>query len=188
MRRLSVLLAIALTACAGANKGQRATARSTPEYRIGREDVLEVVVWKEPELSKVMPVRPDGKIGMPLIGDVEAAGQTPVELQKTLTQRLDPLVKDASVAVLVREVNGSRFFVMGEVNKPGAYPLRGTVNVVQALAMAGGPGEYAGNEVVWLKQKSDGSQEKVSLSYRELVKGEADGDLALASGDVIVIP
>jgi polysaccharide export outer membrane protein len=179
---------IALSACAGIGKGERAAPRPAAEYRIGREDVLEIVVWREPELTRTMPVRPDGRIALPLVGEVEAAGLTPAELQGKVKDALSPYVKDVTVAVLVREINGPRFFVLGEVPRPGGFPLRGTVTVTQALALAGGKGEFAGNDVVWLRQKADGKAERVRLSYRELVEGEAEGALWLAPGDVLYVP
>jgi polysaccharide biosynthesis/export protein len=189
MRRSILLVSLlALPACAGMSKGERPAPRPMTEYRIGREDVLEIVVWREPELTRVMPVRPDGRIAMPLVGEMEAAGLTPGELQGKVKEALAPFVKDVSVAVLVREVNGPRVFVLGEVPKPGGFPLRGTMTVTQALALAGGKGEFAGNDVVWLRQKPDGKQERVRLSYRELVEGDAEGALWLGAGDVLYVP
>ena len=189
MRRNILLPALLAAACASTSKGERADARPTPaEYRIGREDVIEVVVWHEPELTRVMPVRPDGFIALPLAGEVQAAGKTPGELKETLTRALTPYVKDASVAVLVREINGPRYYVMGEVTKPGGYPLRGAVSVTQALATAGGLGEFASDDVVWLRQKADGKPDRVRLSAKELMQGEAEGALWLGAGDVLYVP
>jgi len=158
------------------------------EYRIGREDVLEVVVFHEPELSRVVPFRPDGRISLPLAGEVEAAGKTPAELQQGLTQALSTYVHDPAVAVLVREINASRIFVLGEVARPGGFPLRGPLSVMQAMAMAGGRTPFAGDEVVWLRQKPGGGEERVSLSFGGLVKGEAAGALWLRGGDVLYVP
>lgn len=188
MRRIVLLVPLLITACAGLQKGDRPSPRPVSEYRIGREDVLEVVVWHEPELSRVMPVRPDGKIALPLAGEIEAAGLTPTQLRDKLKAALNPYVKDVSVAVLVREINGPRFYVLGEVTHPGGFPLRGAVTVTQALALAGGPGEFAGNDVVWLRQKDDGRQDRVRLSYKELVTGEAEGALWMGPGDVLYVP
>jgi polysaccharide biosynthesis/export protein len=189
MRRTTLLLALAAAACASTSKGERPDARPAPtEYRIGREDVIEVVVWHEPELTRVMPVRPDGFIALPLAGEVQAAGKTPGELKEQLTKALTPYVKDASVAVLVREINGPRYFVMGEVAKPGGFPLRGAVSVTHALATAGGLGEFAGDDVVWLRQKADGKADRVRLSAKELMQGEAEGALWLGAGDVLYVP
>ena len=178
-----------LSACASSKGSELASARPDPgEYHIGREDVLEVVVWHEPELSRVVPVRPDGRISLPLAGEVEAAGKTPSELQSGITRVLTPFIKDASVAVLVREINASRVFVLGEVAKPGGFPLRGPMTVVQAVALAGGRTPFGGDEVVWLRQKPDGGSDKVSLSFKDLIKGEAAGALWLRGGDVLYVP
>ncbi|HET8541358.1 MAG TPA: polysaccharide biosynthesis/export family protein [Anaeromyxobacter sp.] len=176
------------TACASAGRSQRADPRPEGEYRIGREDVLEVVVWHEPELTRVVPVRPDGKISLPLAGEVEAAGKTPAELQQGLAKILSPFIRDAAVAVLVREINGPRVFVLGEVTRPGGFPLRGPVSVVQAIALAGGRTEFGGDDVVWLRQKPDGTADRVELSFDDLVKGEAAGALWLRGGDVLYVP
>ena len=188
MRRTTLLLSLVAAACASTSKGERVTAEPPSEYRIGREDVLEIVVWHEPELTRVMPVRPDGFIALPLAGEIQAAGKTPAELKAALTTALTPYVKDAAVAVLVREINGPRYSVMGEVLRSGTFPLRGSVSVTQAIAAAGGPNEFAGDEVVWLRQKADGKQEKVHLSLKELVHGEVEGALWLAPGDVLYVP
>jgi len=188
MRRMTLLLSLVAASCASTTKGDRVATAPQAEYRIGREDVLEIVVWHEPELTRMMPVRPDGFIALPLAGEVQAAGKTPAELRAALTTALTPYVKDASVAVLVHEINGLRYSVMGEVIHAGTFPLRGAVSVTQALATAGGTNEFAGDEVVWLRQKADGKQEKVHLSLKELVQGEVEGALWLSPGDVLYVP
>ncbi len=188
MRRTTLLLPLLALACASTTQGERVDSRPPSEYRIGREDVLEIVVWHEPELTRVMPVRPDGYISLPLAGDVQAAGKTPAELRDLLTKALTPYVKDASVAVLVREINGPRFSVLGEVMKAGAYPLRGSMSVTQAIATAGGPNEFAGDRIIWVRQMPGGKQERVNLSMKELVRGEAEGSLWVGPGDVLYVP
>jgi len=184
----AMLLGVFLAAACASSKGsERADARPEGEYRIGREDVLEVVVWHEPELSRVVPVRPDGKISLPLAGEIEAAGKTPAELQAGLTKALSGYIQDTQVAVLVREINGARVFVLGEVTHPGGFPLRGPMTVVQAMALAGGRTEFAGDEVLWLREKPDGGSDRVSLSFGDLMKGEAAGALWLRGGDVLYV-
>lgn len=177
------------SACAStAASGKPAVRPDAGEYRIGREDVLEVVVWHEPELTRTVPVRPDGRISLPLAGELEAAGKTPAELQAGLAKLLAPYIHDTSVAVLVREINGARVYVLGEVTRPGAFPLRGPMSVVQAIALAGGRTEFGGDQVVWLRQKPDGATDRVTLSFGELVKGEVEGALWLRGGDVLYVP
>ncbi|MFT3915485.1 MAG: polysaccharide biosynthesis/export family protein [Anaeromyxobacteraceae bacterium] len=187
--RLPFVLAFAVAAgCASEAPARRdAEVRPDAEYRIGREDVLEVVVWHEPELTRVVPVRPDGRISLPLAGEVEAAGMTPSELQARLTKSLSPFVQDAAVAVLVREVNAARVFVLGEVAHPGGFPLRGPLTVVQAIALAGGRTEFAGRSIQWLRARPDGSTERVELSFEELVKANKGGQW-LRGGDVLYVP
>ncbi len=158
------------------------------EYRIGKEDVLDVVVFREPELSRVVPVRPDGRISLPLAGEVEAAGKTASELGRGLSKMLAPYVRDATVSVTVREINAARVFVLGEVVRPGGFPLRGPMNVVQAIAVAGGRTPYASDRVIWLRQKGDGTTQKATLSFDVMMKGEAAGALWLRGGDVLYVP
>jgi polysaccharide export outer membrane protein len=187
-RGWAALLAALATGCAGSRPSELPADRPEAPYRIGREDVLEVVVWHEPELTRVVPVRPDGKISLPLAGELVAAGKTPAELQTELTHVLSPYIKDTSVAVLVREINGPKVFVLGEVHHPGSFPLRGPVSVVQAIALAGGRGDFAGDDVIWLRQGKEGKTDRVRLSFDELVKGEVAGALWLRSGDVLYVP
>jgi polysaccharide export outer membrane protein len=180
--------ALLASACASDRGAKPAERPDMGEYRIGREDVLEVVVWHEPELTRVVPVRPDGRISLPLVGELEAAGRTATELQASVTKALSPFVRDTQVAVLVREINASRIFVLGEVTKPGGFALRGPLSVMQAIALAGGRTEFAKDEVVWLRQQPAGRTERVSLSFRDLVQGEAAGALWLRPGDVLYVP
>jgi polysaccharide export outer membrane protein len=188
MRRTSLAVPLLALACASTSPGDRVSTKPPTEYRIGREDVIEIVVWHEPDLTRVMPVRPDGYIALPLAGEIEAAGKTPAELRDALSKALDPYVKDPSVAVLVREINGPRFSVLGEVARAGTFPLRGAMSVTQGLATAGGPNEFAGDEVVWLRQNPEGKADRVKLSMKELVRGEAEGALWLGPGDVLYVP
>jgi polysaccharide export outer membrane protein len=118
---------------------------------------------------------------------MEAAGRTPAELQASLTKALSPYIQDTQVAVLVREINGARVFVLGEVVRPGGFPLRGPLTVMQAIALAGGRSEFAADEVVWMRQLPDGAADRVSLSFRDLMKGEAAGALSLRGGDVLYV-
>jgi polysaccharide export outer membrane protein len=187
--RAAVLCVLLASACASTRPSERPAERpDAGEYRIGREDVLEVVVWHEPELTRVVPVRPDGRISLPLAGEVEAAGRTPTELQARVSRALEPFIRDTKVAVLVREINAARVYVLGEVTKPGGFPLRGPMSVMQAIAVAGGRTEFAKDQVVWLRQQASGGTERVSLSFRDMVKGEAAGALWVRPGDVLYVP
>jgi polysaccharide biosynthesis/export protein len=186
--RTAILLGMLLAACASTHAQKPDPRPDAGPYRIGREDVLEVVVWHEPELTRVVPVRPDGKISLPLAGELEAAGKTPAELQQGLVKILAPYIHDASVAVLVKEINASRVFVLGEVAHPGGFPLRGPMTAMQAIALAGGRTEFGGDSIVWLRQKPDGNTDRTTLSFDDMVKGEAAGALWLRGGDVLYVP
>jgi polysaccharide export outer membrane protein len=151
-------------------------------YRLAREDVVEVSVWKEPELSRTMPVRPDGKITLPLIGDVQAEGMQPKELEADVQKQLASLVRDPHVTVIVHDVNGARVFVTGMVTHPGAFPLRSNMSVLQALALAGGLAEFADRGDISVV-RPDGH--KLTVNYGDLIEGKSK--LALSAGDTVVV-
>ncbi len=194
---MGLLVAVALVAGAGcAHRTRTAPAASEPEpYRIGREDVLDVSVWRDPELSRVMPVRPDGFISLPIVGDVAAAGKTPSELASEIRQKLQPIVQEPRVTVLVREVNSARVYVTGEVAHPGAYPLRGRVSVLQAIALAGGFTDFANRDGILVVRKGNQAGQ-IPVRYSDLVSHEErkagqeqpDPDVDLMPGDTVVVP
>jgi polysaccharide export outer membrane protein len=158
------------------------------EYRIGKEDVVAVEVWKDPALSTKEPVRPDGKISLPMIGDIVAEGRTAKELQKEITTKLAPMVNEPVVNVQVAEINAAKFFVLGEVAHAGAYPVRGTMNVLQALALAGGPTEYANRGgIVVIRHDDKGKESRYNVNYREVVSGKAQA-IELIPGDTVFVP
>jgi len=160
----------------------------TAEYRIGKEDVVAVEVWKDPTLSAKEPVRPDGKISLPMVGEIVAEGRTAKELQKEITTKLEPMVNQPVVSVQVSEVNAAKFFVLGEVAHAGAYPVRGTMNVLQALALAGGPTEYANRGgIVVIRHGNDGKEARYNVNYREVVSGKAQA-IQLIPGDTVFVP
>lgn len=157
------------------------------EYRIGREDVVAVEVWKDPALSAKVPVRPDGKISLPMIGDVNAEGRSAAELKLEITERLKPYVEQPVVGVMVTEVNAARFFVLGEVAHPGAFLVRGEVSVIQALALAGGPTEFANQRSVVVIRPQPGKQQRYKVDCREVLAGNAPA-IALMPGDTVFVP
>ncbi len=157
------------------------------EYRIGREDVITVEVWKDPALSAKVPVRPDGKISLPMIGDVNAEGRTASDLQREIAERLKPFVEQPVVGVMVTEVNAARFFVLGEVAHPGAFPVRGQVSVIQALALAGGPTEFANQRSVVVIRDREGKPARYKVDCREVLAGNAPA-IALMPGDTVFVP
>ncbi len=160
---------------------------SDQPYRIGREDVLDVAVWRDGDLSRTLPVRPDGYISMPMTGDVLAAGKTPTELAEEIKERLKPYVQEPRVTVIIREVNSSRIFVTGEVTNPGAYPLRGRVSLIQAIALAGGFTDFANSDgIVVIRTDDKGGQ--IPVRYSDLISPDGGQDVILRPGDTIVVP
>lgn len=153
------------------------------EFRMSREDVIEVSVWKEPELSRTVPIRPDGKITLPLVGDMQAEGLKPAELEVKVAQALGSYVRDPRVTVIVHDVNGAKVFVTGMVGHPGAFPLRSHMNVLQALALAGGLAEFADRGEIKVLH-ADGR--RVAVAYDDLVSGESK--VSLGPGDTVVVP
>jgi polysaccharide export outer membrane protein len=187
-RPLVFLLACALGACASRPRPAPVKRPTRPaEYRLAASDVVEVTVWKEPGLSVTLPVRPDGRISVPGAGELVAQGRTARELEREVAARLRRTLIDPVVSVAVKEVNGSRVFVVGEVASPGAFPLRGALSVVQAIALAGGLTEFAdGDDIVVLRRAPDGTQVRISFDWDDAVAG---GDpVELQPGDTIVVP
>jgi polysaccharide export outer membrane protein len=174
---------LSLAACAHGRTEAKDEAASSAAFALSREDVIEVSVWKEPELSRAVPIRPDGKIALPLVGEMQAEGLTPNQLEANITKALQPLVRDPRVSVIVRDVNGRRVFVTGMVTRPGAFPLRSDLTVLQALAMAGGLAEFADRGDIRIL-RADGKH--VVVSYDDLVDGKKR--IALSSGDTVVVP
>jgi polysaccharide export outer membrane protein len=147
--------------------------------------VLEISVWKEPQLSTTAPVKPDGKIAVPLAGEVEAAGKTAKELEGELTRRYAERINSPTVSVVVKELNASRVFVLGEVAKPGAYPMHGALTVVQALALAGGLTEFADDDAIVILRRGDKGQQRLKL---DLDDAEGSSAVELVPGDTVVVP
>jgi polysaccharide export outer membrane protein len=164
-------------------------ATSDPDYVIGPEDMLNVNVWKEAEMSGTVPVRPDGKISLPLLNDVQAAGLTPTQLADQVSEKLKKYVEQPRVTVVVTQVNSRRYFVLGEVTKAGAYPLVSNMTVLQALSSAGGFTQFANAKNIYVLRVENGKQNKLPFNYRDVVKGRnAEQNILLKPGDTIVVP
>lgn len=164
-------------------------ATDDPNYIIGAQDVLDISVWKEPELTRAVPVRPDGKISMPLLNDVQAAGRTPLQLAADITAGLKKFVTDPQVTVIVTTINSQRVFILGEVNRAGAYPLLPDMTVLQALSSAGGFTIYANLKKIYLLRVENGKQVKHPFNYKDVLAGKAaDQNIFVKAGDTIVIP
>jgi polysaccharide biosynthesis/export protein len=158
------------------------------EYVIGPEDVLHVAVWKEADLTATLPVRPDGKISLPLLNDVQAAGLTPIQLADSVAEKLKKYVSDPRVTVVVTQINSKRIYMMGEVAHTGPMPMSPNMTVMQALASAG-VNQFANTKKIYLLRNENGKQEKLPVPYNKLMKGqEMDRNYPLQAGDTIVVP
>ena len=166
----------------------QAVSQAGPEYRMGPEDVLRISVWENKELTLDLVVRPDGKISMPLIQDVVAEGQTAVELGNTIQQRLLTFVKEPQVSVIVLQVNAPKYFVIGNVAKPGTYSLRSETSILQALALAGGFTQFASPRSIKLIRNTAGKQDVRKVNYKKMIDEGGEGNYILKSGDTIVVP
>jgi polysaccharide biosynthesis/export protein len=166
--------------------GQQAGTSS--DYVIGADDTLHISVWKEPDLSETLPVRPDGKISMPLLNDITAAGLTPLQLKDSITEKLKKYIADPRVTVVVTAMNSRRIFVTGEVVHSGPMPLLPKMTVLQALAEAGFT-QFANPKAIYVLRNEAGKQEKLPFNYKEVVKGRnQEQNILLKPGDTVVVP
>lgn len=156
-------------------------------YKIGPQDVLRIDVWKENEISRTVPVRPDGKISIPLLNDVQAAGLTAMELSNNISEGLKKFMNAPQVTVTVAEINSRRVYVTGEVTRPGAYPLLPNMTALQALTSAGGFTQFANTKKIYVLRTENGKQAKHPFNYKSVLDGKTE-DISLAPGDTIVVP
>jgi polysaccharide biosynthesis/export protein len=161
---------------------------ASSDYVIGADDILHISVWKEPELSEQLPVRPDGKISMPLLNDIPAAGLTPLALKDSITEKLKKYIADPRVTVVVTAMNSQRIFVTGEVLHTGPITLLPQMTVLQALAQAGFT-QFANLKGIYLLRMVNGKQQKLPFNYKEVVKGNhPEQNIFLKPGDTVVVP
>jgi polysaccharide export outer membrane protein len=159
------------------------------DYKIGPQDVLRIDVWKEPDITRTIPVRPDGKISLPLLNDVQAAGLTAMQLAGNLREALTKYITNPQVTVTVTEINSRRVYITGEVNRVGALPLLPNMTVLQALSSAGGFSQFARLAKIYVLRVEDGKQVKHPFNYKEVIKGDhPEQNILLQNGDVIVVP
>ena len=181
-----------------ANADKNATpAAQTPEkvpsddaYVIGANDVLAVNVWKEPDVTRSVPVRSDGKISLPLAGELQAAGQTPRQLEQEITKRLQSYISDPEVTVIVTDSKSQKINILGMVARPGTYLLSSSTTVLDAIAMAGGFKDFAKKKSIYvLRSCADGTQKRIPFNYKEVIKGtNPEQNVKLLPGDTVVIP
>jgi polysaccharide export outer membrane protein len=159
------------------------------DYRIGAEDVLGVVFWREPDLSGDVTVRPDGRITLPVVGEMQAAGLSPEDLRKQILKAAEKYVADPNVVVVVRTINSRRVFVTGRVTTPGPHPLIGPLTVMQAIALAGGLTEYADAKNITVLRVEDGRAQSFKFNYKDVAKGKTlEQNIQLRPGDTVVVP
>jgi len=160
-----------------------------PGYVIGTDDVLSIVYWKDKDMSSEAQVRPDGRIALPLINDVQAAGLTPEQLREKLTEESKKFMEDASITVVVRQINSRKAFITGEIYKPGTYPLTSPTTVMQLIAMAGGLREYANAKKIVIMRSENGNQKSLPFNYKDIVEGKnLQQNIELKPGDTVIVP
>ena len=159
-------------------------------FIIGNDDVLAINVWKEPEVSRSLPVRSDGRISLPLVGEIQAAGRTPLQLEQEITRGLHAYITDPEVTVIVQEIHSQQFNILGEVFKPGAYPLTRTTTVLDAIAIAGGFRDFAKQKDVYiLRQNPNGGESRIPFNYKDIIKGKNPAqNIVLEPRDTVVVP
>ena len=161
---------------------------SDSDYVIGADDMLRISVWKEPDLSETLPVRPDGKISMPLLNDIPAAGLTPLQLKDSITEKLKKFIADPRVTVVVTAMNSRRIFVTGEVVHSGPMTLLPHMTMLQALSQAGFT-QFANLKGIYLLRTENGKQQKLPFNYKEVIKGNhPEQNIVLKPGDTVVVP
>jgi polysaccharide export outer membrane protein len=167
-----------------------AIAANDTSYKIGPQDTLRIDVWKEPEVSRAgLPVRPDGKISLPLLNDVQATGLSPLELSKVITEGLKKFMNNPQVTVSVMEINSRRIYVTGEVTRPGVFGLLPNMTVLQALTSSGGFTQFARTKGIYVLRNEGGKQVKYPFNYKDVIKGNhSEQNIELQSGDTIVVP
>lgn len=159
-------------------------------FVIGNDDVLAINVWKEPDISRAATVRSDGKISLPLVGEVQATGRTPLSLERDIAARLKNYIAEPEVTVIVQQINSQKFNILGQVTRPGSYPVANAATVLDAIAIAGGFRDFAKQKAIYiLRQNADGTQARLRFNYKEVVKGQDPAqNIKLQPNDTIVVP
>jgi polysaccharide biosynthesis/export protein len=159
-------------------------------FVIGNDDVLAINVWKEPDLSRSIPVRSDGRISLPLVGEVQAAGQTPLKLEADIASRLKSYISEPEVTVMVQQINSQKFNILGQVARPGSYVITNSPAVLDAIALAGGFRDFAKQKSIYvLRQNADGTQTRLPFNYKDVIKGvKAAQNVKLQARDTVVVP
>jgi polysaccharide export outer membrane protein len=159
------------------------------QYVIGAEDVLSIHVWKEDAFTRTIPVRMDGKISLPLVQEIKAAGLTPLQLKEVLTRRLKEFIENPVVSVTVAEANSCKVYVSGQVKTPGVYRLRSETSMAQIIPMAGGFTDWANTKKILIIRNENGREKRMTVNYRKIMSGsDPDSNVILKAGDTIIVP
>lgn len=177
------------TASVGGTYSPTATPAVPADYVIGAEDVLSVVFWREKEMSADVVVRPDGKISLPLLKDIQAAGYTPEQLTGVLASAASKYVSQPNATVIVKEINSRKVFIVGQVAKPGGYPMTGNMTVLELIALAGDTLEFAKSKNVVVVRKENDGEQRFKFNYKDVLKGkEVQQNILLKPGDTVIVP
>lgn len=188
-RRFITVLALSWLIASATVAAPNAEPSTTPRYGLKAGDTLEISVWREADMAREVRVRPDGGISFPLAGDIIVAGQSVEQVRAELNARLRKFISEPEVAVAVKETGGNTFFVIGKVNKAGEFPMRGSVDVMQALSMAGGTATFAQLSDIKILRRNGNKQEAIPFRYEDVEAGRRlDQNIVLQTGDVVVVP
>jgi polysaccharide biosynthesis/export protein len=189
------LAAATAGAAAGAGAGAAAPVANTDPrvdgaapFQIGPEDILDISVWKNPELSRTVPVRPDGKVSLPLVNDIQAAGLTPATLREQVTERLAEFIPTPEVSVMVREVHSRKVAVVGAVKTPGRFELKSPMTVLEVIALAQGFTDFASRDRIVVLRQTGTTTTRVPFNYRKIAEGVDQENFFVKPGDVVVVP
>jgi len=176
-------------AAIGASYSPTATSALPADYVIGAEDVLSVVFWREKEMSADVVVRPDGKISLPLLKDVQAAGYTPEQLTGVLVSAATKYVSQPNATVIVKEINSRKVFIVGQVAKPGGYPMTGNMTVLELIALSGDVLEFAKSKNMVVVRKQNDREQRFKFNYKDVLKGkDVQQNILLKPGDTVIVP
>jgi polysaccharide export outer membrane protein len=158
-------------------------------FVIGNDDVLAINVWKEPDISRSIPVRSDGKISLPLVGEVQAAGLTPLTLEKNIAEKLKNFISEPEVTVMVQQINSQKFNILGQVAHPGTYGIANSPTVLDAIALAGGFRDFAKQKSIYILRQGPGGESRLRFNYKDVSQGKnMSQNIKLQPGDTIIVP
>jgi polysaccharide export outer membrane protein len=158
-------------------------------FVIGNDDVLAINVWKEPDISRSIPVRSDGKISLPLVGEVQAAGLTPLKLEKDIASKLKNFISEPEVTVMVQQVNSQKFNILGQVVRPGSYVIANSPTVLDAIALAGGFRDFAKQKSIYVLRPGGSADSRIPFNYKDVSQGKnMSQNIKLQPGDTIIVP